>query len=140
MPKNGDRRSTLRGDEFLTGATAEPRNCFRNKPSGACWLSPSHQERKLPNLSLLFWLWTREGRRGDGPLYRSVSTSGVSYPRPAAGRGRGLPGTPACAARAGAAAPKGLGLEFDLTARGMGVRSQRYSMLVDDGVVKAFNL
>jgi peroxiredoxin len=29
-----------------------------------------------------------------------------------------------------------LGLELDLTARGMGVRSQRYAMLVDDGVVK----
>ena len=39
-----------------------------------------------------------------------------------------------------AAYTKSLGLEFDLTARGMGVRSQRYSMLVDDGVVKAFNL
>lgn len=35
---------------------------------------------------------------------------------------------------------KALGLEFDLTARGLGVRSQRYSMLVVDGVVKAFNL
>ena len=35
---------------------------------------------------------------------------------------------------------KALGLEFDLTPRGMGVRSQRYSMLVDNGVVKAFNL
>ena len=32
---------------------------------------------------------------------------------------------------------KALGLEMDLTARGMGVRSQRYSMLVDNGVVKA---
>ncbi|HSO07539.1 MAG TPA: peroxiredoxin [Pelomicrobium sp.] len=30
-----------------------------------------------------------------------------------------------------------LGLELDLTARGMGVRSQRYAMVVDDGVVKA---
>ena len=35
---------------------------------------------------------------------------------------------------------KKLGLEFDLTARGMGVRSQRYSMLVENGVVKTFNL
>ena len=32
------------------------------------------------------------------------------------------------------------GLTFDLTARGMGVRSQRYSMLVEDGVVKQINL
>jgi peroxiredoxin len=32
------------------------------------------------------------------------------------------------------------GLTMDLTSRGMGVRSQRYSMLVDDGVVKALNV
>jgi peroxiredoxin len=35
---------------------------------------------------------------------------------------------------------KKLGLELDLTAGGLGVRSQRYSMLVDDGVVKALNV
>jgi glutaredoxin/glutathione-dependent peroxiredoxin len=35
---------------------------------------------------------------------------------------------------------KALGLELDLTARGMGVRSNRYSMLVDNGVVKALNV
>ena len=35
---------------------------------------------------------------------------------------------------------KKLGLELDLTARGMGVRSQRYAMLVEDGVVKALNV
>ena len=32
-----------------------------------------------------------------------------------------------------------LGLTLDLTARGMGVRSDRYSMLVDNGVVKSLN-
>ena len=35
---------------------------------------------------------------------------------------------------------KALGLDMDLTARGMGVRSQRYSMLVEDGVVKSLNI
>jgi len=35
---------------------------------------------------------------------------------------------------------KALGLELDLTARNMGVRSTRYSMLVDDGVVKQLNV
>jgi len=33
-----------------------------------------------------------------------------------------------------------LGLELDLTARGLGVRSQRYSMIIDDGVVSALNV
>ena len=33
-----------------------------------------------------------------------------------------------------------VGLPLDLTANGMGVRSQRYSMLVVDGVVKALNV
>ena len=32
------------------------------------------------------------------------------------------------------------GLALDLTAKGMGVRSQRYSMLVVDGVVKTLNI
>ena len=35
---------------------------------------------------------------------------------------------------------KALGLELDLTARGMGVRSNRYSMLVVDGMVKTLNV
>ena len=35
---------------------------------------------------------------------------------------------------------KKLGLENDMTARGMGMRSQRFSMLVDDGVVKSLNV
>ena len=39
-----------------------------------------------------------------------------------------------------AAYTKALGLEFDLTARGMGVRCQRFSMVVDNGVVKTLNI
>jgi peroxiredoxin len=39
-----------------------------------------------------------------------------------------------------AAFTKALGLEFDLVAKGFGVRSQRYSMLVQDGVVKQLNV
>jgi len=35
---------------------------------------------------------------------------------------------------------KKLGLELDLSARNMGLRSQRYSMLVENGVVKKLNL
>ncbi|OZI18143.1 MULTISPECIES: peroxiredoxin [Bordetella] len=35
---------------------------------------------------------------------------------------------------------RALGLELDLDARGMGVRSQRYSALLQDGVVKQLNI
>ena len=39
-----------------------------------------------------------------------------------------------------AAFAKAIGLQLDLTDRGMGVRSKRYSMLVQDGVVKTLNI
>ena len=39
-----------------------------------------------------------------------------------------------------AAFVKALGLEQDLTTRGMGLRSQRWSMLSEDGVVKALHV
>jgi len=35
---------------------------------------------------------------------------------------------------------KALGLTADLTERGLGVRSQRYAMVVDDGIVKTLNI
>ena len=35
---------------------------------------------------------------------------------------------------------KSIGAELDLNDKGLGVRSRRYAMLVDDGVVKVLNL
>ncbi len=35
---------------------------------------------------------------------------------------------------------KAAGLEFDLTTKGLGVRNQRFSAIVDDGQVKAINI
>ncbi len=40
----------------------------------------------------------------------------------------------------GAALTKSLDTVLDLTERGLGIRSRRYSMMVDDGVVSHFNL
>ncbi len=39
-----------------------------------------------------------------------------------------------------AAYTKALGLDMDLSARGMGIRSRRYSMLVENGVVRILNV
>ena len=39
-----------------------------------------------------------------------------------------------------AAFTRALGLEQDLSGRGMGIRSQRYAMVIDDSVVKTLNL
>ena len=35
---------------------------------------------------------------------------------------------------------KAMGLELDLRAKGLGIRSQRYSMIVDDGLVETLNV
>ena len=35
---------------------------------------------------------------------------------------------------------KATGLTADLSERGLGIRSQRYAMVIDDGVVKALNI
>ena len=35
---------------------------------------------------------------------------------------------------------KALGLELDASANGLGIRSKRYSMIVEDGVVKSLNI
>jgi peroxiredoxin len=43
-------------------------------------------------------------------------------------------------ADADAAFTKALGLDIDLSAGGLGLRSKRYSMLVDNGVVKTLNV
>ncbi|HYN39083.1 MAG TPA: peroxiredoxin [Rhodospirillales bacterium] len=39
-----------------------------------------------------------------------------------------------------AAFTKATGLELDLTGKGLGLRNQRFSMLVEDGVVKVLNI
>lgn len=56
------------------------------------------------------------------------------------GRDQGVEGRIRMFADGSADWTRALGMEFDLTARGMGVRSQRYSALIQDGVVKQLNL
>ncbi|WP_018631512.1 peroxiredoxin [Neomegalonema perideroedes] len=48
----------------------------------------------------------------------------------------GADGKVALLADGSAAFAKAIGMDLDLTARGLGVRSKRYAMLVEDGVVK----
>lgn len=56
------------------------------------------------------------------------------------GREQGAPGKVRMMADGSAEFAHATGLTLDLTARGMGVRSARYSMLVKDGVVRALNV
>jgi glutaredoxin/glutathione-dependent peroxiredoxin len=56
------------------------------------------------------------------------------------GREQGVAGKVRMLADGSADWARAMGLELDLTARGMGVRSQRYSALVEDGVIKALNV
>ncbi|PLC52658.1 peroxiredoxin [Pollutimonas nitritireducens] len=56
------------------------------------------------------------------------------------GRDQGVDGRVRMLADGSAAWTRELGLDFDLSARGLGVRSQRYSALIVDGVVKHLNV
>lgn len=56
------------------------------------------------------------------------------------GRDQKVNGTVRMMADGNAAFSKALGLDADFTKNGMGTRSQRYSMLVEDGVVKQLNV
>ena len=56
------------------------------------------------------------------------------------GREQGAKGKLRMLADGSALYTKALGLELDLIARGLGMRMQRFSMLVDDGVVKSLNI
>ena len=52
----------------------------------------------------------------------------------------GATGKIAMLADGGAEFAKKIGLDMDLTARGLGVRSKRYAMAIDNGVVKVLNV
>ncbi|MEY2875754.1 MAG: hypothetical protein RLZZ373_3125 [Pseudomonadota bacterium] len=56
------------------------------------------------------------------------------------GRANGAAGKVRMMGDGGALFTQATGLVLDLTAKGFGVRSQRYSMLVDNGVVKTLNV
>ncbi|SOE51366.1 peroxiredoxin [Orrella dioscoreae] len=56
------------------------------------------------------------------------------------GREQGVAGKVRMLADGSADWTRAMGQELDLTARGMGVRSQRYSALIEDGVIKALNV
>src|SRR5262249_6615769 len=56
------------------------------------------------------------------------------------GKEHGAPGRVVMLGDGSAELTEALGLSVDRTAAGMGIRSQRYSMIVDNGVVTALNI
>ena len=66
---------------------------------------------------------------GDGTVHGALqAVAGTSVPLGVA------------AAGAGNDFARAVGLEFDLTQAGMGKRSKRYSMIIDNGVIKSLNV
>jgi peroxiredoxin len=63
-----------------------------------------------------------------------------AYVMDAWGKALGAQGKVRMLADGNAEFTKALGLEIDISVRGMGIRSSRYSMVVEDGVVKSLNL
>ena len=55
-------------------------------------------------------------------------------------RDQGVDGQVTMLADGSGALTRALGLELDLTARGMGIRTQRFAMVVDNGTVTALNV
>ena len=72
--------------------------------------------------------------------FRSGRHSEAGHARGAWGRDQHTSGKVRMMADGSAAFTRALGLEQDLSARGMGIRSQRYAMVVDDGVVKTLHV
>ena len=56
------------------------------------------------------------------------------------GRDQGVAGKVRMLGDGSAAWTKAMGLELDLTARNMGLRSQRYAAVIEDGVIKALEV
>ena len=56
------------------------------------------------------------------------------------GRENNATGSVRMMADGGAEFTKAVGMDVDLTASGLGVRSKRYSLLIEDGIVKTVNL
>lgn len=80
---------------------------------------------------------TLKGKGVDAIICTSVNDVFVMN---AWGKDQGCGDKVAMLADGDAAFTKAAGLELDLTGKGLGLRNQRFSMLVDDGVVKVLNI
>jgi len=93
--------------------------------------SSAHVPGYLKNLDAL------KGKGVDAVVCMAVNDG---YVMGAWGRTQGTEGKIRMLGDGSAAFTRALGLELDLTAKGMGVRCQRFSLLVDNGVVKQVNV
>lgn len=90
--------------------------CSAKHVPGFVKLSPELKEKGVDKIvclsvndAFVLGAWAKEQKAGDSVLFLADGS---------------------------AAFTKALGLELDLTARGMGIRSQRFAAIIDDGVVK----
>ena len=92
--------------------------------------TPTCSARHLPG-----YLQNIEALQGKGVDTVACMAVNDAYVMAAWARDQGVEGRILMLADGAGAFTKALGLELDLTARGLGVRSQRFAMVVDDKVV-----
>ena len=97
--------------------------------------TPTCSARHLPG-----YLQNMEAIRAKGVATVACLAVNDGFVMEAWARDQGVDGRILMLADGNGSFTKALGLELDLTARSLGVRSQRYAMVVDDGVVASLSV
>jgi peroxiredoxin len=97
--------------------------------------TPTCHKSHLPG-----FLTNEAGFKAKGVAEIAMTAVNDQYVLAAWSKATGADGHIAFLADGAAEFAKAAGLDFDASAGGLGVRSKRYAMLVDDGVVKLLNI
>jgi peroxiredoxin (alkyl hydroperoxide reductase subunit C) len=97
--------------------------------------TPTCSAKHLPG-----YLQNLDGLKGKGVDEVACLAVNDPFVMGAWAKDQGVDGRILMLADGAAAFTKALGLELDLTARGLGVRSQRFAMVVEDGKVTSLNV
>lgn len=126
--KNADGMASIETAEYFSG-----RKVVLFAVPGA--FTPTCSAKHLPG-----FVQKAEEIKGKGVDEIACLATNDAFVMEAWGKDQSAEGKVTMLADGSAGFSKALGLDLDLTDRGMGVRSQRYSMIVEDGVVTKLNV